>query len=762
MSVEQLRVVPRGDTRGRSDRRSGQPPLERDVAASVAVAAFSVAVAAGFARVFSGWDFLSDLIVVVVVGHGVGLVMRRLSVSAWLAIPAVAAVLVWTIAVLYFPDTLWSGLPTGTTWDLFQLQVTGVREQFQSAVAPVIYGAGWDVLAAIGLAIAVLLADVFAFRAFARAETLVPGGVLFVFVGALGDDRLRVALTVTLVAVGVVTIAVLRFYDTPTTARTASSTWRRRWPAVIAVAVIVAALAGFVGPRLPGADAAPLYETRGRGGGVTEVVSPLVDIRSRLTNRSDDELFQVRASAESYWRTSALAEFDGTIWGLPERTLRSTDDALGQPRAGAEELRQQITIVDLGGSLVPAAPDPFQASGRPDLRWVAETSTLVTVDNELERGDVIDVVSASPRFDPAVLAATTATDAGDPIFVDVPDDLPDVVAATAAQVTAGSTSAYQSAMLLQEWFRTEFEYSLEVQSGHGNNAIENFLRDRIGYCEQFAGTYAAMMRTLGIPARVAVGFTPGTQTDPGVYSVLGKNAHAWPEIWFDGVGWVAFEPTPGRGAPGAENYTGLVPQQDTSDVDASSGDAATVDVPAPTVALGAIDQQFEPNIPDEFADPTGADRSADEAVSTDSTNEGRRIWLVFAALAALAGAPSIVRRIRARRSGSIEHQLALMWTRSFDALADAGVPVAASQTPLETAAVTKAHFPMVSRPVALLADAVTAATYSPEGTAGFDDVGTYGSSTMRNCRHWATQIDRAVSESASFPERVRRYFTDWG
>ena len=243
---------------------------------------------------------------------------------------------------------------------------------------------------------------------------------------------------------------------------------------------------------------------------------------------------------------------------------------------------------------------------------MAETSTLVTVDSELELGDVIDVVSASPRFDPAVLAAATATDAGDPIFLDVPDDLPDVVAATAAQVTAGSTSAYDSALLLQGWFRTEFEYSLEVQSGHGNNAIENFLRDRIGYCEQFAGTYAAMMRTLGIPARVAVGFTSGTQTEPGVYSVLGKNAHAWPEVWFDGVGWVAFEPTPGRGAPGAENYTGLEPQQDTSGADASPGDVATVDVPATTVPLGAVDQQFDPNIPEEFADPTGADQTTDD------------------------------------------------------------------------------------------------------------------------------------------------------
>ncbi len=218
---------------------------------------------------------------------------------------------------------------------------------------------------------------------------------------------------------------------------------------------------------------------------------------------------------------------------------------------------------------------------------------------------------------------------------------------------------------------------------------------------------------------------------------------------------------PGRGAPGAENYTGVAPQQDTSGPDASTGDGAPVDVPATTVPLGAIDQQFDPNIPNEFADPTGADLPVDEATSTDN-GTNRWLWPALLLLAAIALAPAVVRRIRLHRSGSVEQQLGRMWTRSFDALADAGVPVVSSQTPLETAAVTKVHFPMVSRPVALLADAVTEATYRPEGAAGYDDVGSYGSSTMRNCRHWTAQIDRAVNESASFPDRVRRYFTDWG
>jgi transglutaminase-like putative cysteine protease len=753
-----------------SDVKVGSPrnvdrPFGRELQATVAVAAFSIAVAAGFARVFSGWGFMTDLIVIVLAGHGVGLLLRQLRLTGWLAVPVTAVALIWLIAALYYPDTFSWGIPTGATWNLFTTELADVRSQFRTAVAPVIYGAGWDVLAAIGLAIAVLLADVFAFRALARAETLVPGGVLFVFVAAVGDDRLRIALTVALIAVGVGTTAVLRTYYSPTPGRS-TTPMRRLWPAVIAIALIVAATAGFIGPRLPGADAAPLYETRGRGGAVTEVLSPLVDIRSRLTNRSDKVLFEVRADFESYWRSSALPEFDGRTWGLPDQPLQSADDTLGAPRPGALQLRQEVTIRALGGTLVPAAPDPFQATGpsdRSDLRWVPATSTLVTVDDDLEPGDVISIVSASPRFDPAELTAATSTDAGDDVYLELPDDLPTVVAETARKVTAGSKGPYEAARMLQAWFQREFDYSLEVQSGHSNSAIESFLREKVGYCEQFAGTYAAMTRTLGYPSRVAVGFTSGTETAPGVFSVLGRNAHAWPEVWFDGIGWVAFEPTPGRGAPGAENYTGLPPQQDAPTTDEAAAQADGTQTPPTTVALGAIDQQFDPNIPQEFADPTGAGQTVDADRSTEQNTAGRWSLVVVALLGLIALAPAVVRRARSRfRRHTPEQQLARLWGTSVEALGVAGVPVAASKTPNETAAATAEHFPIVARAVALLADAVTVATFRPEGAKGYETLGPYGSSTMRNCQNWARQIDRAVHDSVPLPERVRRYFTNWG
>ena len=722
------------------------------------VAAFSMAVAVGFARAFSGWPFLADMAIVVGVGHGAGLVLRRLRLTPWIAVPATAAILVWTVMAVYYPETFSWGLPTSDSWSLLQTQLTSVRSEFRTAVAPVEYAGGWNVLAAIGLATAVLLADVFAFRADARAETLVPGGVLFVFVGALGDERLRIATAVLLVGVGVVTTIALRWYHSEPGRSDAGTAWRR-WPVAIAFGVVVALAAGFVGPRLPGADAAPLYETSGGSGNVTQVVSPLVDIRSRLTNRSTAELFRVRADVESYWRSSALPQFDGTTWGLPERDLEPVDDALEASAPARSDNRQRITIGVLGGTLVPAAPDPVQASPPADLRWVPETSTLVHVNGDLETGDVIDIVSTAPRLDAATLTAASSTDAGDPIYTSVPTDLPEMVETTARRVTSGARNPFEAALFVQAWFQREFDYSLEIQPGHDNSAIEGFLEDRVGYCEQFAGTYAAMLRTLGIPSRVAVGFTSGVAQGDGEYSVIGRNAHAWPEVWFDDIGWVAFEPTPGRGAPNAEDYTGLPPRQDTS---ATADDIENGETPLTTLPTDPNGDQSGLEIPD-LSDVPPSDGSSGGTPTTTGSGGSGVPWGWIVALAVLGGvlaAPLLIRFIRSRRtSRSVELQVANAWERATGAVTAAGVPVRSSDTPLEVAASTARHFPLATRPMASLAEVVTEATYGAGGTAGYDTASAYGASTVSDCRNWAKQIDRTATDSLDWGIRIRRYFT---
>ncbi len=772
-------VLPDTERSRSSARRAPTPPRIRvpgdkpgksftsDFLASCGLTVFALAVAAGFARVFSGWEFFDDLAVIAIVGHGSGLVARRLRLPAWATIPIVMVVVFWTVGFIFYRSTYSWGLPTSDTWALFNAELDLVREQFRVAVAPVAESGGWDVLAAIGLALAVVLADAFAFGALARAEALVPGGVLFVFVAALGDDRLRVTLSALLVGAGVVATVVLRAHHAAGGITDPTRGVPRVLIQAVGVALAVALIAGSVGSRVPGATSEPLLQTRGGNGGDSVTLSPLVDIRSRLTNQRDVQMFTVNATEKSYWRLTTLAEFDGRIWSASDDGI-AAPDALA-PRPSDVEVRQLVRIVGLTGTQVPAAPDPTNATGpinattptRP--QYDGPSSTLSNADGELSSGDTFEMISESPRFDPAVLAAATSLDPGDDIYFGLPDDFPAEAAALAQEVTAAGTTSYDKALLLQDWFNSEFEYSLQVQQGHGNNAIEAFLRDRVGYCEQFAGTYAAMMRSLNIPARVAVGFTYGKTIAPGQYSLTGRNYHAWPEVWFDGLGWVLFEPTPGRGAPGTEGYTGVAPAQDDSTGTQQQGaDDQTVPDEAATGATDTAPTTLPPIPAGEGVEEPAVPIPVAPVGTTSSDSNTSWVWLaVLAVLALVVVAPPIGRRFQRRSRRSPGEQLANSWDRAIDALRLVDVPIVTSATPAETANVAVRTFPIVSRPMRSLADTVTVATYAEHGTVDLEHVGAYGTSTVRDASHWARQIERAVNDSVPKRIRIYRYFTNW-
>jgi transglutaminase-like putative cysteine protease len=751
-------------------------PFWRDLAATLALTSYSIAVAVGFARVFSGWGFLTELLVLAVVPHVLSFALRRARTPGLLAAPVVAVAALWLMLALRYGHTFSGPFPNRSTWRLVDSELDLVRAQFPSAVAPVIYNVGWAAMAAFAVTLVVVLADTFAFRAQARGEALVPGLVLFVFIAALGTDRLRATLTALLIATGVITVVALRLYhEAPR--RVAQGASGRAWPllvpAALATAGVVAGAAALVGPRLPGADAEALYDTRGRGGSVTEVLSPLVDIRSRLTSRGNTELFRVNADRAAYWRQTTLPEFDGSRFGLPSRDLERIEADEAFDPGNGEAIRQRVQVIGLGGQLVPAAADPFQASGEGvdgqslDLRLNRDTSTLLTPD-AIETGDLFTIVSAAPELTPDVLRAAGSANPPDPLFLGLPDSLPAAVGQLAAEVAGGAPTSYDAARALQDWFRTEFTYSLEVQAGHSNDAIETFLRIRVGYCEQFAGAFAAMARTLGIPTRVAVGYTPGVLGSDGWYTVRGRNAHAWPEVWFEGIGWVPFEPTPGRGAPGSESHTGLAAAQDTT---VGGGDGEPIEVPAsvvprpttpPTVAplgsvppSGGVDSPVIPDIEPSLRPNPGA----------TPTDEGNRTsWIAVGAWAVLGlavGTPWVVRRVRrAHYQGRVE-QIIAAWQRAQAAAVRAGVPGSPAMTTRQWAIATATLLPVAARPMTSLAEAVDQVTFARPDSVDTDRAGMFGETLGDDCELWSEQVIRVADDLLSKRQKVVRWFTEW-
>ncbi len=355
-----------------------------DLAATIALLGYSVAVAVGFSRVFIGDAYLRDLVLIATIGHGTSYLLRLVRAPSFVAIPLVLATLTWAVAWIYYPHTFSGPFPLSDTWNMVRADFRVIENDFQTATAPVPYTAGWAFVAGATMGAVVWLADTFAFRAQARGEALVPGAVLFVFIAALGVDENRVACSLLVIGAGFVALAVLRLRASRP-ARSILGPDRhplaRLVVPLIGATALVLAGAWAIAPHLPGADAEPWFDTHNDRGGVTEIISPLVDIRQRLVNQADTELFTVQADAPSYWRASALPRFDGNSWDLPESVLGDTDGALEQGIPGSVENHQIVTIDGLRGALVPAAPNPVSARGLDGYN--ALSASLVKTDSPL-------------------------------------------------------------------------------------------------------------------------------------------------------------------------------------------------------------------------------------------------------------------------------------------------------------------------------------------------------------------------------------------
>ncbi len=730
----------------------GAAEAARSIPATLLLSSLSAITVISFCRLFSNWDFLVPMLTVVVCVHVVAWLMRAIGAPGYVAVPACVVVLFVVISWKYYPATLNGPFPSTGTWTQLVSDLRLARGQFPSAVAPVAAVGGFAVVACAAAAFAALLSDAFAFRAYGRAEAVVPTAVLFLFAAALGADRNRVVVTAAWLGCAFAAVAVLRI-----THAQAEHTWigsgRRVLVSVIPVAALLAgsaaATGAWLGPRLPGAGQKGLVDTRPHND-VTEVLSPLVDIRSRLVNLSDTELFTVAAAEPAYWRATGLSMFDGSTWKLPDGDLAAVSGSFAASPSNSHEVTQQIHIAGLAGSLLPAAYSPVRIEDG-SVYWVSDSGTLVVPNDGLQRAVNYTIVSSVLDINADELSAASSARAPGASMTELPADFPQLVTQAAIDVTAGADTTYAKALALQDWFRTQFTYDLTVQRGHSDDALVNFLRTRRGYCEQFSGAFASMARSLGIPARVAVGFTPGDLGPDGRYHVYGRNAHAWPEVWFDGVGWVAFEPTPGRGQPGSQQYTGVPPLQASA---TSPGGVAPGTVPAPTattVADGAVTTTAPtttPSAPSTTVAPPPVRRGAGSSGATSV------LALVVGIAAALAliwvlAMPALVRQLRRTRSGHTPiEEIEGSWQRTTQALGLVGLSRLPDETPLEYAHRAGAAAGIDRRCLHEYAEYATAATYGGLG----DDA------TVARCGEMSAEIVQSVKDLLGGRDRVLSWF----
>ncbi len=294
-----------------------------------------------------------------------------------------------------------------------------------------------------------------------------------------------------------------------------------------------------------------------------------------------------------YWRASTLDRFVDDHWienlypvatGNARRLLPPSTLQPPGARRGKDWVEQRVEVAALVDDHLVAASEPVRLSSSDTGRVSYLSGGVMRASRSLERGASYTVWSAAPRPSPAELVESPPTYPSAAVRyleLDRTTLPPFGRAGRAAQVSAlfrddryqplwpyrgvweraraltrDAASPYEAVVTVERWLRTGggFRYEERPAPSVGLPPLADFvLRSKQGYCQHFAGAMALMLRLLGIPARVAVGFTSGAW-DEGTWTVTDHDAHAWVEVWLAGHGWLPFDPTPGRGTLSA-SYT---------------------------------------------------------------------------------------------------------------------------------------------------------------------------------------------------------------
>lgn len=329
-------------------------------------------------------------------------------------------------------------------------------------------------------------------------------------------------------------------------------------------------------------------------GSALNLNNPLLDMRRNLRQDADIPLVRINAPTGAdpeYLRLTVLDDFTGKAWTPSSRSRSNTDPVRGRLPLPTGLSRANLTasqtwrisvLRSFDSSWLPL-PTPT-TSVDVDSRWRYDPDTLDVLSTQgTAAGLDYQVRTFEPKVDPdAARAAGPAPASLQSAMTSLPGDLPSVFVDTAKRVSRGASNNWDRALALQEWFRSSggFTYSTEPAPGNGIDTLSRFISsDRVGYCEQFASAMTVMARSLGIPARVSVGFLQSEQTSVGNYTFSSRDLHAWPELYFPGQGWTRFEPTPGIRTGSAPSYT----EQQAAPVPSTSPTPQTAPTPKQAV-----------------------------------------------------------------------------------------------------------------------------------------------------------------------------------
>jgi transglutaminase-like putative cysteine protease len=521
---------------------------------------------------------------------------------------------------------------------------------------------------------------------------------------------------------------------------------RRPTPAigVLLTGTIVAGLIAvvLVGDAVPSSGFVKWRTPSGYSDGYSGSVSynPFVDIKAGLISQTDNPLFiaDIEGADPStvFFRTVTLDVYRNGQWRTDRVHPFPLDEEpwiepVHEYRGETVSVDVDITIQNLTQRWMPAPPTPTAAVARTEgdtkSMQVRRLDGSLYLPGDVTYGGMQYSVRAEiPRYTPGILAALARTETGElsPLFktaaedgrnipdrstlvepgelddvehwTEVPDDLGPGVNVQARRQTQGLTTNFEKAWALESYFRLsgDFTYNTSVPSQYTTSDVSDWLTDtqnpyrRNGYCEQFATAMALMGRSIGIPSRVVLGFTPGDALNSTLVQVKDKNAHAWVEMWIPAYGWMAFDPTPrsGYAAPTAnERLSDILEFSPYDYIDAIP--AAEI-VDGSRGGLGPDDNRFGERDPRDIDPASGAGGDAEGTAGLDLPIWATWIVGIGASAAVLMAFVPITKWFRRRqRIARLKRgDITAAWEDITDRLADLGEPFDAANSPLEAAA----------------------------------------------------------------------------
>jgi transglutaminase-like putative cysteine protease len=663
---------------------------------------------------FTPSTWVRPTILMVAFVAGAGLLGRRLTTSKTGVVLLQLAAVVVGSGWIYGRGHLWHGLPTVDMVLAFNNLLVLARETIQNHAAPAPTNRG--IILGIGLAMALVAILVDHLAVMRRSPALAGLPLLTAFLisasnsgSSLHPVYFLIAATVWLVMVGRQGVASLRRWGTtaPLQSRGRGSLDRdgslsfAALGRTLGVAALAAAVVlPVVMPHLP---TRYLVDGLGRATDATGFsdgqigITSTLDLTRSLEERSMSPVLSYTTTAPSPTplRVGVLTSYRDGEWRpeRPEAELSRRPEVTLPPEIGDDVPRERFRL-NVDGSRLQApqvaTPYPLVAGDLDGVAWGLDRRTQVATTNRTAESYTMDYVELEPPRSLLEQPPTDRlTDLSHSEELRLDRESAPAVQALAQQVVPGGASRIEAAMAIQEHLRSSaYTYSLKLAGPVRDDAgrevaldpVTHFLTTRTGYCVQFATSMVMLARASGIPARMAIGFLPGT-LDKGVFTVRAADAHAWPELYFEGAGWLRFEPTPPA-------RSGLAPAYSLEEATTEDPEANPTDTPT-TSATSAPRRDSGANDPG-AQDPLDPANASDTGVLSIWWSSGRLTllgWVLLGLVVGVAGtlAVPVAARLRHRRrlreADDDAHRVEVEWQSMVERIGDLGVVAPRGSTP---------------------------------------------------------------------------------